>query len=444
MKLTVTFLMMLLIPCLVRAEQIPSPDQAGSEQSSSTASSPRSIDLAHDPMAAQGSLVIIGGGARNHETDVFNRIVTLARDYGSRAKSEPISKPRIAVFPTASGDPQRTSERMTEIFEELGAEPFIVPIGTINMERDYREAVVDSKIVSEVKSAHGVYFAGGDQARITQALLTPDGKHTPVLDAVWDLYQSGGVVSGTSAGAAVMSRIMCRGARYVLNTMVHGVAMGQEVDYGFGLVDPRWYIEQHCLVRGRFARALVIMQSHAVQYGLGVDENTAVVVRGENAEVVGLRGVIVLDVSRAKQDENVKGFNLKNVRLSYLDRGDAINLKSLDITPATEKQGIKVDFAEREPITDTGEQIFMPDILGNTTVLDMMNRLLSSRRGEGIGLAFDGNVARMQSAPGFEFRFYRDKDTFGWVTGSKGQGEHTVANIHLDIRPIEITGPLYK
>ena len=443
MKLTVTFLMLLLVPCLAWADPNPSSDKSG-EQAESTPTSPRAVEPTHDPMTAQGSLVIIGGGARNHETDVFTRIVALARDYGSRVKQEQIARPRIAVFPTASGDPQRSAERMTEIFAELGADPFVVPIGMVNMERDYREAVIDSKIASEVKSAHGVYFAGGDQARITQALLTPEGKHTPVLDAVWDLYQSGGVISGTSAGAAVMSRIMCRGARYVLNTMTNGVAMGQEVDHGFGLVDPNWYVEQHCLVRGRFARALVIMQSHDVDFGLGVDENTAVVVHGENAEVVGLRGVIVLDVSQAKQDENVKGFNLKNARLSYLDRGDAINLKSLDITPAPQKQGIKVDFAEREPISDTGEQIFMPDILGNTTVLDMMNRLLASRRGEGIGLAFDGNVARTQAAPGFEFRFYRDKDTFGWVTGSKGNGEHTVANIHLDIRPVEITGPLYK
>lgn len=445
MKLPVTFLTLVLLPALVWAD--PPAAKSGSAEATvqQTAASVvnRSGALLYDPQAAKGSLVIIGGALRRDEPAVWSKIVSLAQDYGSRLSNKVLARPRIAIFPTASSDPAKAAERAIEIFEKFGADAFMVPVGMGNIDRDYREAVNDPKLVSEVKASHGVYFSGGDQARIISALFTEEGKPTPLLDAVWSVYNAGAVISGTSAGAAVMSHTMCRGTRYGVTPLANGVSMGQEVCRGLGLIDQGWYVEQHCLVRGRFARALVIMHSQGVKYGLGVDENTALVVRGDNVDVIGYRGAIVLDVSEAKQDESIKGFNLQNARLTYLDRGDSINLKTLEITPAEEKNPVKVDYAESSPRSDMGEPVFTTDILGNTTLMDMLTRLLYSRRGEGIGLAFDGLAARDQATPGFEFRFYRDKDTYGWSIGTGGVGEYTVANIHVDIRPVEI-GPLYK
>ena len=80
-----------------------------------------------------------------------------------------------------------------------------------------------------------------------------------------------------------MSRIMFRSARSVLGTLLAGVTMGREIDYGFGFLNSEWFVDQHCLVRGRFARALVAMRAQGIDYGLGVDEDTAVVVRGDTA-----------------------------------------------------------------------------------------------------------------------------------------------------------------
>jgi len=58
-------------------------------------------------------------------------------------------------------------------------------------------------------------------------------------------------------------------------------------------------------------------------------------------------------------------------------------------------------------------------------------------------LAFDGAAARLGPVDGFEFRFFRDADTMGWETESFGGDDYTIVNIHLDITPIRLTGPLY-
>ena len=72
-----------------------------------------------------------------------------------------------------------------------------------------------------------------------------------------------------------------------------------------------------------------------------------------------------------------------------------------------------------------------------------MCRVLDNKYDEAFGLAFDGIAARNGPSNGFEFRFYREKDTVGWETESFGGDDYTVVNIHLDITPIKITGPLY-
>jgi cyanophycinase len=73
-----------------------------------------------------------------------------------------------------------------------------------------------------------------------------------------------------------------------------------------------------------------------------------------------------------------------------------------------------------------------------------MSTLIDNRHNEAIGLAYDGAAARRGNTPGFEFRFYREHDSVGWETESFGGDDYTVLNIHLDIRPITVKGPLYE
>jgi cyanophycinase len=386
----------------------------------------------------KGSLVIIGGALRSTdsqvwERDIWERIVELA---GGEAA-------QIAVFPTASGTPLDSGERAVAALRKAGADAFVVPLGLMNVDVDFRKVVVDEDMVEKVRHATGVFFTGGDQKRITKALRTEEGENTPLLEAIWQVYNDGGVIAGTSAGAAVLSRVMFADPDTVLATLKKGVKFGKEIDEGLGFLDHGWFIEQHCLTRGRFARALVAMHSQGLKFGIGVDENTACVVRnGTEVEVVGFKGAVVLDLSNASHDPDVPGFNLKNVRMTYLDHGDTFDLTTLTVTPA--KQKVAGSMPHGEELDSEAEPFMFPDILANTTVVEVLSRLMQRRKVEAIGLAFDGLAARQEPTQGFEFRFYPGEDSAGWYGDVPAGTGFTVSNIHLDVRPIEISGPLYK
>jgi cyanophycinase len=388
-----------------------------------------------------GALVIIGGALRYTQTDVWKAIVELAG--GSGAK--------IAVFPTASRDPLKNGSRTVAALNQAGARAFLLPLWAERSDIgsnpiDARQAVADPTLIEQVKSSGGVYFIGGTQARITTALGSSAGDRTPMLAAIWDVYHRGGVVAGSSAGAAVMSRMMIREPPGVLKSLEEGLSLGKDLSPGLGFLDPAWLVDQHCLARGRFARSLVAMQSLGIKFGVGVDENTAVVVRrGRSMSVLGYQGAIVMDLSQATSDPAIRGFNLKNARLTYLDRGDALDLQTLELTPSAEKKADQfIDPASPAFRPSRDARLFANDILGNLVLPDLLAKLIENKHPEAIGLAFDGAAARQQPTRGFEFRFYRAADSVGWFTSASGAGAYTVANIRLDIRPVEINGPLYK
>ena len=184
------------------------------------------------------------------------------------------------------------------MLDKFGADAFVVPVAIKNSAIDVREAVRDPKIVAQIKSSHGVFFSGGQQARIMQALRTANGERSPVLEAIWHVFRNGGVVGGSSAGAAAMSRVMCRAVESQLAILDKGVTPGKETAEGLGFLDQDWFVDQHFLIRGRFARALAVTQHHGLNHGLGIDENTAVVVKHGETEVVGYRGCHMPDLSR--------------------------------------------------------------------------------------------------------------------------------------------------
>lgn len=401
----------------------------------------RPASAAEPATEPRGALVIIGGSERFRDREPWDTIVELAGGDGAK----------IAIFPTAGGkDPAKSCGQVVKAFSRAGAEPLVVPVAWGEADRSVHEAVADPDLVRLVRNASGVYFVGGSQGRIADAMLDEDGRDTPMLAAIRDLYAEGGVIAGTSAGAAVMGKVMYRDAPAPLQILRDGVRFGAELDHGLGFLDPSWFVEQHCLVRGRFARAIVAMRSQGIPYGLGVDENTALVVRrGREATVIGYKGVLILDASDAvgdpDADPDAEGFSVTNVKLSYLDRGDSIDLETLAVTPAAEKSDetlLDPNAADFDPYY--GHRMFYTDILGNATVADLLGRLIDNEEDEAIGLAFNGLDAREQPAEGFEFRFYRGPDSKGWYTESFGGEDYTVLGIHLDIHPISIAGPLYS
>lgn len=387
----------------------------------------------------KGSLVIIGGAARYDHEAIWGELLRLATRPGSNAK------PRIAVLACASSAPVPSGQRAVEVLRRHGADAFFVPIAVSGLDINHREAAEEPALVEEIRRADGVYFTGGAQGRICQALVREDGTNSAALDAIWHVYRRGGVVAGTSAGAAVMSRVMIREAGVVLNTMLNGMKMGREIDKGLGFLDPNWFIDQHCLVRGRFARALVAMQEEQVKFGIGIDEDSAIVVEGTStARVIGIRGVIMLDISEASQDDATSEFNIRNARISYLNHGDSIDLRTRAITPAAEKVAErKID--PNAPGYQPGlrRRLFYNDILANSVLVDVLTRVIDHKDGLAIGMAYDGGAAQDGATTGFEFRFYRGVDSLGWESYANGITDSTIQNIHLDVRPVLVRGPVY-
>lgn len=387
--------------------------------------------LAGQPVLAaesppKGSLVIIGGALRPDNGAVWERIVELAGGKGAR----------IAVFASASANPEKSGAFLVERLNRYGANAFFVPIAVRLTGTDYQAAADNPALADAVRTAGGAYFAGGDQARITAALRRPDGANSLVLDALWSMYRRGGVIAGTSAGAAIMSSSMFGHPKPVLATLKLGLTDGQEITPGLGFIGDDVFVDQHLLVRGRFARMLPAMLQKGYKLGLGIDENTAMVVGPQrDVEVIGYKGALVVDLSAANAQEGA--FNVSNVRLSYLDNGDRFNIASHSFTPAPDKADGRLDPARpyyREPL-------FSADILGNSTVVDLMGKLIDSDQPEAIGLTLD-SANSVQPDLGFEFKFSRTGDSVGYM--SSATEAYSIYNVRLDIRPIIVKRPLYQ
>ena len=378
------------------------------------------------PAAPQGSLVIAGGALRADNAVVWERIVRLA---GGKAA-------RIAVFASASASPEQAARYNMDLLQRYGADAFFIPVAVKLAGTDYLAAADDPVLAASVRQAGGAYFAGGDQGRITRALRRPDGSNSLVLDALWDMYRRGGVIAGSSAGAAIMSSTMFDAPKNVLSILKQGVADGHEIAPGLGFIGADVFVDQHLLVRGRFARMLPAMLKKGYKLGLGIDENTAMVVGpNRDVEVIGYKGALLIDLASATTEPGA--FNLANAKVSYLDSGDRFNIASGVFTPAPDKADGKLDPARpqyREPL-------FNADILGNSAVVDLMGKLIDSDQSEAIGLTL-GSPRSDQPDLGFEFRFSRARDSVGYL--SAASEAYSVYNVRLDIRPIRIRLPLYE
>ncbi len=215
-----------------------------------------------DEAPMKGALVVCGGGAL--PDSARDRFVELAG--GPRA--------RIVVIPTAS------ESANAEGPERDGAlKPWIakgVASATLLHARS-REEANEPGFAVRIDEATGVWFGGGDQTRIVDAYLG-----TAVEDALRRLLDRGGVIGGTSAGAAIMSRVM-----------ITGGTDKATVGAGFGFL-PGVVVDQHALRRNRVNRLLGVLADHPGLTGVAIDEGTALVVANGRWRVVGQSYVMIL------------------------------------------------------------------------------------------------------------------------------------------------------
>lgn len=257
----------------------------------------------------KGHLLIIGGGERTDE--IMQRFVELAGGATST----------IVVFPMASGYAESVGKNQSDQLTKFGVKrSFYLNIDRVQADND--------SIVRLLNEVTGVFFSGGDQSKLTAAL-----KGTKMEKKIAEIHARGGVVGGTSAGAAVMSRIMITGEELIHKDSTASfftIANGNvETKEGFGFVTEA-IIDQHFVVRKRHNRLISLVLEHPSLLGIGIDESTCIIVNSDRTfTVLGESVVIVYDARHASGITTVKhGYLSGNgITMSILKSGDRYDMK---------------------------------------------------------------------------------------------------------------------
>jgi cyanophycinase len=286
---------------------------------------------------APGRLVIVGGGLQADNAAVYQAVLE------GRLGGGP-----LCVLPTAGADPMASMASATETL--LG---YTGPEGVkgIFLSTENPSDARSPEMAADIASCSGFYFTGGVQSRVVDVFL-PEDDTTLAYQALWQRWQEGAVVAGSSAGAAMMSRVMIASGGSA-DAVANGVATNEDGDGvhirgGMGFFD-RAFLDQHFLARGRIGRLIVsVLVTDSLRVGLGIDENTALVVDGDTAFVAGASGVVVVDGRQVAHAGPGRGTGLK---VSLAGAGDALDLRTFEVR----KAGTKV------PLPANGEPAVLPD-----------------------------------------------------------------------------------
>lgn len=226
---------------------------------------------------------------------------------------------RIEVITTASSIPVEVGENYLDAFGKIGCKN----IGVIDIRK--REDVFEEEFITRVKKADGIMFSGGDQLRLTSIF-----GGTEIYNVLHDRYfnEEGFVIAGTSAGAMAMSNTMIYQGKSELAHLKGEVKITTGLAFMGNVI-----IDSHFDKRGRFNRLAQAVASNPQCTGIGLGEDTGVIVTGGNSlEVVGSGAVVIVD-GRDIRHTNItevgmgEPIALDNLRVSIMVRGNRYLLK---------------------------------------------------------------------------------------------------------------------
>ncbi len=265
--------------------------------------SPGPIDQVNSP---KGSLFIIGGGSRPAEM-VQDMIKLSGVDTAGY----------IAILPMASSEPDTSFYYAARQFREQG-------IDNIYDLRSGKGGLNTEKL-ELLENASMIYISGGSQGRFMDSI-----RNTNVFDAIHKAYRQGAFIAGTSAGAAVQSKLMITGdqKKYPVYTGDFETieADNMILEEGLGLIESI-IVDQHFIRRQRLNRLIAVILENPSKIGVGIDESTAIHVKVDSAKVHGISQVIVLrnpNENPVIQDGLLGGENLK---LSVYLPGETFSVK---------------------------------------------------------------------------------------------------------------------
>lgn len=268
-------------------------------------------------MVPKGRLIIIGGKEDKVHDDL--EMEEKNKDF----KPNEILKlivaekgDRIEVITTATAEPKSTEDTYSEIFKNLG----YINFGFLYITNDKKS---NPDVLERINNAKTIFFSGGDQCKICNVL-----KDTAVANLIYEKYQSENqfTVAGTSAGAMCMSEIM-------IGAAVNGEAMlSHDLDLEKGLGFLNCIVDTHFVHRGRFGRLAHAVVLNPKLLGLGLGEDTALMVEnGTNAVCHGSGMVVVINArgvmqTNAKQVESGQPIYAENITVNILTDGCRLNL----------------------------------------------------------------------------------------------------------------------
>jgi cyanophycinase len=367
----------------------------------------------HGGTAGQpGRLVIIGGGLSRENGQVYTSILDGRRGDGP-----------FCIIPTAGADPAGSMSGPVANFERWAGS------GTargVLVSALAPATAHDPEIVAQIRDCSGFFFIGGVQSRILTA-FRPGGQPTPAYTALMQRWQEGAVVSGSSAGAAIMSDPMISGGSSpgaIASGLRRIAATGDEDDDGprggvtitpgLGFF-PGGVVDQHFLARGRIGRLLVaVLDLDEFHHGFGIDENTALVAEGSRISVAGASGVVIVDASEAQRT----GRSATGIRLHLMGAGDRYDMGTRRFTVAADKTPLPV----RGPDVTAHEDLF-----DRWAFLHLLHEFSASSLAE-LAVPIDGGEVVLRKEAGFDAR------SRGGL-GVEGTPEAlTVTGITLDLR----------
>lgn len=254
---------------------------------------------------ASGSLVIVGGAMR--DPAIRERFIDLAG--GPDAP--------IVVIPTAGGgDDYDEWSSGLQGWKRAGVTDLTVLHTT-------DPAVADTEaFVAPLRRARGVWFNGGRQWRLADSYL-----NTRTHEELWKVLERGGVIGGSSAGATIQGEYLARG-----DTSGNTIMMGDHTE-GLGLLKGT-AIDQHVLMRNRQFDLVEIIEQKPELLGIGLDENTAIVVQGDTFTVMGQGYVLIHDANAWVEGgpEGADGPAGEGGSFYFLAPGDRFDMRTREAT----------------------------------------------------------------------------------------------------------------
>lgn len=260
----------------------------------------------------KGALIIIGG----HEDKEGDRLIL-------RQVAERLDGGRLVIATIASHQPDGYFESYRTAFADLGATDLV------ELYVDDRNEALDEACGAVIDEAAGVFFSGGDQLRL--ASLVGD---TPLERRLCALHDRGGVIAGTSAGASMMSETMLVAGPGSESYRLGDLRMAPGLGLIAGVI-----IDQHFAERGRIGRLLGAVAHNPRLLGLGIDEDSAIVVEDGIATVIGTGAITVVDAhdmtfSNVAEDHADAVLTVHGIRLHVLGAGQRFDLAQRTPGPA--------------------------------------------------------------------------------------------------------------